>query len=219
MKGKYGIALTCLILSAALVFSAGCTATVGASPSPSKTPGTSPTASPAASAGVSASPSGSPAGNVSGSPAASPDVVTTASIVDTESAFLNAISSKGTWIICLLKDLTTDQDLVLEGEFKNGKKDTAGKEIIQRKVALYSQDENRTITARYTLTAPKMTIRSPQASIQHGTFVGDLYVETNDFQLIDTTVQGNVYFTDDAAKAGFKMDDKSKVTGKQEVKK
>jgi len=104
------------------------------------------------------------------------DAVTTASIVDTEQAFVDAISNTGTWIICLTKNLTVDQELVLEGEFKNGKKDDAGNDIIQRKIALYSQDENRNITARYVLTAPKMTIKSPNASIQHGTFKGDLYV-------------------------------------------
>lgn len=148
-----------------------------------------------------------------------PDTTTTASIVDNEAAFEKAISKTGTWIIATLKDLTFDKDLLLEGEFKNGKKDAAGKDQIQRKIALYTQDANRTVTARFTLTAPKLTINSPVASIQHGTFKGDLYVNTTDFQLVDATVDGNIYFATDAAKSGFKMDDKSKVTGKQEVKK
>jgi hypothetical protein len=150
---------------------------------------------------------------------ATTDAVTSASIVDNAAAFEKAISGTGTWIICLTKDLTIDKDISLDGEFKNGKKDTAGKDIIQRKVALYSQDENRTITARYTLAAPKFTITSPQASIQHGTFKGDLYVSVKDFSLVDTTVDGNVYFTTDEAKSTFKMDATSKVTGVQEVKK
>jgi hypothetical protein len=146
-----------------------------------------------------------------------PDVVTTASIVNTEEAFLKAISKDGTWIICLLEDMSTDKELLIEGEFKNGKKDDAGKEIIQRKLALYSQDEDRNITARYTLTAPKLIVTSPNASIQHGTFKGDLYVSVKDFQLIDATVDGNVYFSSEEVKSSFKMDDKSKVTGKQEM--
>ncbi len=150
---------------------------------------------------------------------ATTDAVTSASIVDTAAAFEKAIGSTGTWIIAITKDVTIDKDISLDGEFKNGKKDTAGKDIIQRKVALYSQDENRTITARYTLTAPKFTITSPQASIQHGTFKGDLYVAVKDFNLIDTTVNGNVYFTTDEAKSTFKIDATSKVTGVQEVKK
>ncbi|MPN34305.1 hypothetical protein SDC9_181798 [bioreactor metagenome] len=107
----------------------------------------------------------------------------------------------------------------MDGEFKNGKKDAEGKDIIQRKIALYAQDANRNITARYTLTAPRLTINSPEASIQHGTFKGDLYVSSKNFKLVDATVDGNVYFTADEAKGTFTMDDKSKVTGKQEIKK
>lgn len=147
------------------------------------------------------------------------DAVTTASVVDSESAFKNAISSKGTWIIATLKDLTFTDDLVLDGQFTNGKKDDQGKDIVQRKIALYTQDENRNVTNRFTLTAPTLTINSPYASIQHGTFVGDLYVSQDNFQLVDAKVDGNVYFTTDTAKSTFKMDDTSSVTGEQEVKK
>lgn len=147
------------------------------------------------------------------------DAVTSASIVDNAAAFQKAISDKGTWIIAITKDLAIDKEITLAGEFKNGKKDEAGKDIIQRKIALYSQDKDRNITARYTLTAPKLTIKSPEASIQHGTFKGDLYVSVKNFKLIDATVDGNVYFTTDEAKNTFNMDDKSKVTGKKELKK
>jgi hypothetical protein len=147
------------------------------------------------------------------------DVVTTASIVNSAAAFEKAISKTGTWIIAILNDLKLDKALVLEGEFKNGKKDEKGNDQIQRKIALYSQDANKVVTARYILTAPSLTIKSPNARIQSGTFKGDLYVETNDFQLVDATVDGNVYFATEAAKAGFKADATSKITGKQEIKK
>lgn len=152
-------------------------------------------------------------------PETTPDVTTTASIVDNADAFQKAISSTGTWIIAITKDLTINKDLVLEGEFKNGKKDANGKDIIQRKIALYAQDKDRNITARYTLTAPKITIMSPEASLQHGIFKGDVYVSAKDFQLIDQKVDGNVYFTTDEAKNTFKQDSKSSVTGKTELKK
>ena len=147
------------------------------------------------------------------------EAVTTASVTNTEAAFENAISSKGTWIIATLKDLTINKELVVDGEFKNGKKDDSGKEIIQRKIGLYTQDEKRNVTARFTLTAPKLTFKSPMGSIEHGTFKGDLYVSGSNFQLKDATVEGNVYFTTDEAKSTFKMDAKSKVTGVQELKK
>ena len=142
------------------------------------------------------------------------DAVTTASIVNNKDAFVKAIGKDGKWIIAILNDITVDKDLVLEGEFKN----TKSPAVLQRKIALYAQDDKHVVTARYTLTAPKLTIKSPMASIQHGTFKGDIYVETNDFQLVDNKVDGNIYFKDAAAKAGFKMDAKSSVTGKQEVK-
>ncbi|MGI5997516.1 MAG: hypothetical protein ACOX89_02510 [Lutispora sp.] len=144
---------------------------------------------------------------------ATPDAVTTASIVDNAEDFEKAISNTGTWIICLTKDISTDKELVLDGEFKNGKKDDAGKDIIQRKIALYAQDANRNITNRYTLTAPKLTINSPEASLQHGTFKGDLYVSAKNFKLVDTTVDGNVYFTNEDAQSTFTMDEDSKITG------
>lgn len=147
------------------------------------------------------------------------DATASASVTSDPEVFTKAISKDGKWIIAITKDMTFDKDLVLEGEFKNGKKDSSGKELLQRKIALYTQDANKKVTARFTLTAPKLTIKSPLASIQHGTFKGDVYVETNDFQLVDAKVDGNIYFKDDAAKAGFKMDGTSSVTGKQEVQK
>ncbi|WHH60844.1 hypothetical protein [Petroclostridium sp. X23] len=152
-------------------------------------------------------------------PETTPDVTTTASIVDEEAAFEKAISNNGTWLIATIKDLTFDKELVLDGEFKNGKKDADGKDIIQRKIALYTQDDQRNVTGRFTLTAPKLTINSPEARIQSGTFKGDLYVSAPNFQLVDATVDGNVYFTTEEAQSTFKMDDKSKITGKQELQK
>jgi len=126
-------------------------------------------------------PAPSPAPPQTTPPETTPDVVTTASIVDTEAAFEKAISNSGTWLIATLKDLIFTKDLVLDGEFKNGKKDTDGKDVIQRKIALYTQDENKKVTARFNLTAPKLTINSPKARIQSGTFKGDLYVSAKDF--------------------------------------
>ncbi|MDF2673443.1 MAG: hypothetical protein K0R09_1708 [Clostridiales bacterium] len=152
-------------------------------------------------------------------PETTPDVTTTASIVDNADAFVKAISSTGTWIIATVKDVTIDKDIVLEGEFKNGKKDESGKDIVQRKIALYTQDENRNVTARFTLTAPKLTILSPEASIQHGIFKGDVYVSAKNFKLVDQKIEGNIYFTTDEAKSTFSQDATSSVTGKTELKK
>ena len=140
------------------------------------------------------------------------DVVTTASIVNTQEAFLKAISKEGTWIIAILNDMTINQDLVLDGQFKNSKGE------VERKLAFYAQDAKFVVTKRFTLTAPKLTVISEGARIQGGTFVGDVYVAAKNFLVIDATVQGNIYFASDDFKNTFKID-KGTVTGVQEVKK
>ncbi|MBH1940408.1 hypothetical protein I5677_05790 [Mobilitalea sibirica] len=145
------------------------------------------------------------------------DAVTTASIVNDDEAFLNAISANGTWIICALRDFSFEEPLVLEGEFTNGKKDDAGNDIVQRKIALYTQDENRNVTNKFTLTAPQLTISSPTASLQRGTFVGDIYVSAPNFELVDMKVEGNLYFTTAEAQDTFTMDETSTVTGEQSM--
>lgn len=147
------------------------------------------------------------------------DAVTTASIVNDADAFVKASSKEGTWIIATLGDLKVDKEIKLEGEFKNGKKDDKGNDVIQRKIGLYTQDADHNVTARFTLTAPKLTVTSPNARIQSGTFKGDVYVSVDNFQLVDAKIDGNLYFTTDTAKSTFKMDDKSSVTGVQELKK
>lgn len=142
------------------------------------------------------------------------DTVTTASIVDDAAGFENAISAEGTWIIATLNDLTIDEDLVVEGEFRD--KDDEANDLY-RKIALYAQDEDHNVTERYTLTAPTLTIKSPNTRIQGGTFVGDVYVENNGFNINDATVDGNVYFTTEEYKDSFSLDEGT-VTGDTEVK-
>ncbi|MBS4539509.1 hypothetical protein GOQ27_13620 [Clostridium sp. D2Q-11] len=142
------------------------------------------------------------------------DATTTASIVDDEDAFKEAISADGTWIIATLDDLSFDEELVLEGEFYD--KDDESSDLY-RKIGLYEQDEERNVTARYSLTAPKLTIKSPNAKIQSGTFVGDIYVEAEGFKLVDTKVEGNVYFASEEYKESFEQDEKSEVTGEVAV--
>lgn len=120
---------------------------------------------------------------------------------------------KESWIVIITKDLKTDKELVFEGGLKKG--DT----VTPRLLALYNQDENRVKTASYTLTVPKVTFKEEGSRIKGGTVVGDVYVEANNFELVDATVQGNIHFKDQAARDSFKMDDTSKVTGTMEVSK
>lgn len=187
--------VVCLLI---LTFSPGCGRAPGPAASPAPTQGAPGATNPA---GI------------------TPDAVSSPSVVMDEASLIKAMGDEGTWIIIFTKDFSTSKELVLEGEYTNGKKDDAGKDVIQRKIALYTQDDKRNVTNRFTLTAPKLTVTSPMASIQHGTFKGDLFVSVDNFQLVDSTVDGNVYFTTDSAKTTFTMDQTSKVTGKQEVRK
>jgi predicted small lipoprotein YifL len=155
----------------------------------------------------------------------STDVKTTASVVNDNAAFEKAISKNGTWIIAILKDMKFDKELVVDGDFKNGKKDEkTGAELYQRKIALYTQDDKKNVTARFTLTAPKITFNSSFGSLEHGTFVGDVYVAGKNFKLVNQQIKGNLYFLNDEAKNTFTIADKegnpkSTISGVQELKK
>ena len=142
-----------------------------------------------------------------------PDAQTSASIVNDETAFVKAIGKDGTWIIATLKDLEIDQDLVVEGEFHD--KDNASSDLY-RKIALYAQDDNHNVTARYKLTAPKLTVKSPNTKIQGGTFVGDVYVESEGFSVEDATIEGNVYFATKEYQDSANLDSGT-VTGEAKV--
>lgn len=144
-----------------------------------------------------------------------PEVVTTASLVNENAALVNAMSTEGTWIIATLTDLTFEEELVLEGEFYNKDDESKG---LYRKLALYAQDADHNVTERYTLTAPKLTIKSENAKIQGGTIVGDVYVEANGFTLTDATIEGNLYFATEEAKASFVTEKEATVTGETAVK-
>ena len=142
------------------------------------------------------------------------DVVTTASLVNDGSGFVNAVSENGTWIIAILGDVTIDEDVVVAGEFRDkGAEDGE----IYRKIALYAQDEDHNITDQYTLTVPTLTVQSENLRVQGGTVKGDVYVEANGFNLEETaTIDGNIYFANEDVKATAAID--GTVTGSEEVK-
>ncbi|MFS0863149.1 polymer-forming cytoskeletal protein [Fredinandcohnia sp. 179-A 10B2 NHS] len=142
------------------------------------------------------------------------DVVTTASLVNDADAFVNAVSENGTWIIATLGDVTIDSEVVIAGEFRD-KGEASGD--IYRKIGLYAQDEDHNITAKYTLTVPKLTVQSENLRIQGGTVKGDVVVDANGFNLHETaTVEGNIYFANEDVKASAVID--GTVTGVAEVK-
>ena len=133
-----------------------------------------------------------------------PDAVTTASIVNEGDAFVQAVGEDGTWIVAVLNDVAIGEEVVVSGEFRD-KGAADGK--IYRKIALYAQDEDHNITASYTLTVPKLTVRSENLRIQGGTVKGDVYVEANGFSLHESaTIDGNIVFASEDAKASAVLD-------------
>lgn len=137
------------------------------------------------------------------------DATSAASIVSTAEGVLAAAGEAGTWIIATTEDVTVDEEIVLAGEFTR-------REELARKVALYAQDEDRNITDRYTLTAPRMIVRSPNARIQGGIFVGDVRVEANGFLIVDATVDGDVTFASSEYRESAEVEEGS-VTGEVTV--
>jgi DUF4097 and DUF4098 domain-containing protein YvlB len=139
------------------------------------------------------------------------DVVTTASLVVDPNELVKALSADGTWIVAVYHNMNLKQEIMVEGEFMP-------KEEIDRKLALYTQDSDRNITASFTISAPKMTVKSENFRIQGGTFKGDVYVEANGFELSkNATVDGNIFFANQEAKDSFILEDGSTVTGEMEV--
>jgi hypothetical protein len=143
------------------------------------------------------------------------DVVTTASLVDNGQAVVDGLSADGTWIVATLNDTETDQDIIVEGLFYNRDDESSD---IYRKLGLYTQDADRNILEQFTLTAPKMVVRSENFKIQGGTFIGDVYVEANGFTVgAEAAVDGNIYFASQEYMDTFVVDETAEVTGTQEV--
>ena len=59
---------------------------------------------------------------------------------------------------------------------------------------MYSQDENRTVTAEYTVTVPKLVVNSENFNIVNGVVKGDIEVNAKGFVLNGTKVEGNITF-------------------------
>lgn len=145
------------------------------------------------------------------------DVVSSASLASDEATLQKAL--KDSWIVLLKNDITTSKDIVIEGDFTKPDKNDSSKMVpAGRTLALYENGENNT-TNSFTLTTPKITVKSKDTKIEGGTIIGDVYVEADGFELERTKVEGNVYFSKQEYKDTFKIDDKSTVTGVQEVKK
>lgn len=150
------------------------------------------------------------------SASSSTDVVTSASISDKPEVLEKALGEDGNWIIAATADVTFDKDVTVAGEFHD-KGESSGD--IYRKLALYSQDSDRKVTAEYTMTVPELVVESENFNIVHGTVKGDILVKANGFVLDGAKVEGNVTFEKEEYKTSAKLEENdASVTGDVTVK-
>ena len=107
------------------------------------------------------------------------------------SSLQEALGPNGAWIILFEGDVTANEEVVVAGAVW----EDADADAPRRKLALYTQDSDRNVTARYTLTVPQLTVYHMNTRIQAGNVSGDVYVRANGFELTsDGTIDGNLYF-------------------------
>jgi len=133
----------------------------------------------------------------------------TQSVIGSADDLEEAMSANGGWIVIFEGDVETDQELVLEeGPTNDGE--------VVRKLALYTQDDDRNILEQFTLTAPSVTIESENSRIQGGTVAGDVYVNANNFSMPDGTVDGDLIFGSEEYQESADLEE-GEVTGEVRV--
>lgn len=132
-------------------------------------------------------------------------------------------SKDGAWIGAITKNLDAlGKDLKVEGAFKN----KSGEEA--RKLALYTQDSDKKITERFTLTLDSLEINSQNFYISNGTVKGEVIVNSEGFHGQtgkgvegQATIEGDLTFKNKALMDTYNKlpeDEKVKVTGEIKVK-
>jgi hypothetical protein len=125
-----------------------------------------------------------------------------------------ALGVDGPWIIIFEGDVSVDSDVTIAGAVY----EEAGAEAPRRKLALYAQDSDRNVTARYTLSAPRVIVHHLNTRVQAGTIAGDVYVEEEGFELTSgATIDGDLYFADEELQASASISDDSTVTGEVRI--
>ncbi|MFW5828176.1 MAG: hypothetical protein ACOCU4_08785 [Alkalispirochaeta sp.] len=125
-----------------------------------------------------------------------------------------AVGADGSWIVLFEDDVTVDQDVTVFGAVYAEE----GADAPRRKLALYTQDSDRNVTDRFTLTAPRLIVHHMNTLVQAGTIAGDVYVEEEGFELAGgATVDGDLYFASEALQESASISDDSEVTGSIEI--
>lgn len=129
-----------------------------------------------------------------------------------------AIALKEDYRITIKNDIETNNELIMEGDFS--KTDTAeGNKVshIGRELNLFYIDKSNNVINSYTLSVPKLVIKSNDTTIKGGKIKGDIYVESNGLILDDTKVEGNLYFKNKNNEDSFKLQNTASVSGNIEV--
>ena len=130
-------------------------------------------------------------------------------------ASISALSDKGNWIVAATDNVTFDKEVTVAGTFHDKGEDSND---VYRKLALYSQDDNKKVTAEYEITVPKLIVSSENFNIVHGTVKGDIEVKANGFTLNGTKVNGNITFDKQEYKDSADLEkDGATVTGEVTV--
>ncbi|CAM3136012.1 hypothetical protein GHI93_09165 [Lactococcus hircilactis] len=130
-------------------------------------------------------------------------------------------AKNGAWLNATKGDMdASGKTLTVEGLF-------LGDNAVARKLAIYNQDSNFKITARYTLTVGKIEVKSPGFYISNGTVKGNVDVfaagfhgQTGQGVAGQATIDGNLTFASQALLDAYnKLPDaqKVKVTGTTSV--
>lgn len=132
-----------------------------------------------------------------------PDTNTVASITDNSDVLKDSLSDKGNWITAITADVTLDSDLTVDGKFHDKGDDSND---VYRKLALHTQDDNFDIIDNFTLTVPKLVVKSENFTVFYGTIKGDVEVHADGFSLVGTTVEGDVIFATEANQESANLD-------------
>ena len=111
-----------------------------------------------------------------------------------------------------------NNEITMEGDFS--KTDTTERNKVThvgRKLNLFYIDNSNNVINNYTLSVPKLVVKSNDTTIKGGKIKGDIYVESNGLILDDTKVEGNIYFKNEKNKDSFKLENAASVSGDLKV--
>ena len=129
------------------------------------------------------------------------------------------VALKESYSITLKNDITSNNNLIMEGEFS--KTDTREEHKVinmRRNLNIFYIDSSNNIISNFILKAPNLVIKSRDVTIKGGKFIGNIYVESSGFTLNDSKVDGDIYFKNEEVKQSFKLENTANVSGKIEIK-